>query len=419
VPNGSSKQGTPYDVIVIGGGAAGMMAAIQARTRGKSVLLLEKNTALGNKLAISGGGRCNITNAEEDTDLLLSHFGASKEFLHSAFAEFGVKDTFAFFEGLALPIVVQKGKRAFPKTERAKDVVRVLSERLRALGVEVVTNAPVARLIEKAGWIQKVVVGSEEYTAHTYICATGGLSHQETGSTGDGFRWLAELGHRIVDPTPTIVPLKVKEKFVVKMAGITIPEMKITFYLDGAKKFSKNGRLLFTHTGVSGPTILNAAGAVGDLLYEGAVTASIDTMPKADLGALDQRLTELFDHNKNKALKNVFKEIAPPGASETFLSLVPEIDIEKKVHSVTKEERKILGRLLKNIPLTITGLMGFDVAVVADGGVPLTEVDMRSMRSKIIKNLLLTGDLLNIRRPSGGYSLQLCWTTGFVAGNNA
>lgn len=413
------QRSNTYDVIVIGAGAAGMMAAIRAAERGKKVLLIEKNTILGKKLSISGGGRCNITNGEFDAAKLLSNFGDAKEFLFSSFSQFGVKDTFTFFESLGLPLVVQGRNRVFPQTEKAIDVVRALSGYLKELGVTIVRDSGVQRVIEKAGWIQSVVSGSQEYSAHAYICAVGGVSHPETGSTGDGFGWLKVLGHTIIDPTPTIVPLRAKEQWIKKLSGTTIPEMKISFYLDGKKKFSKVGPLLFTHTGISGPTVLNSAGAVGDLLYEGNVEAFIDIAPKEDVGIFDARISGIFIKNKNKILKNVLKEIMPPGTVEVFLSLLPQIDPEKKVHSVTKEERKSIAKLFKAIPLTITGLMGFDQAVVADGGVPLSEIDTKTFRSKRIPNLFIIGDLLNIRRPSGGYSLQLCWTTGHVAGINA
>lgn len=408
-----------YDVIVIGGGASGMMAAGRAAEKGKRVLLLEKNAKLGAKLAITGGGRCNITNAEEDERIFLSKYGAADKFLHSAFAQFGVQDTFSFFESRGLPLKVEAYKRAFPATERASDVVAVLSAYLAKGKVEVRTSVAVKNLVTTDGFIERVQTSAGDFFAHSFILATGGVSHPETGSTGDGFAWLTGIGHTITKPTPTIVPLKVKEGWVKKLAGVSLPLMKVTFLVDGVKKFSKTGPLLFTHFGVSGPTILNSAGKVSDLFQEGIVTAALDLFPGMDAGALDRKVTELFDANKNKVLKNVLKELVPPGTTETLLSLVPSIDPETKVHSVTKESRKQLVELMKRVPMTITGLMGFDRAVVADGGLPLTEVDTRTMRSLRYKNLFITGDLLHIKRPSGGYSLQLCWTTGHLAGSHA
>lgn len=410
---------TPYDVLVIGGGASGMMAAGRAAEQGKRVLLLEKNTKLGAKLSITGGGRCNITNAESDTHCLLAHYGAADKFLHSAFAQFGMKDTFSFFESRGLPLKVEVGKRAFPVSERATDVVAVLERYLATGGVEVRTGVAVKRIVATGGRIERVETSVGDFSASAYILATGGASHRETGSTGDGFGWLAALGHTVVAPSPTLVPLAVAEGWAKSLAGVSLPNVKITFLVDGAKQFAKTGPLLFTHFGISGPTVLNSAGKVAGLLPEGVVTAQLDLFPGTDTGALDKRITDVFDANKNKLLRTVLKDIVPPGTSDAFPALLPGIDPETKVHSVTREERRALAALVKRVPLTITGLMGLDRAVVADGGLPLTEVDTRTMRSARVENLFVTGDLLHIQRPSGGYSLQLCWTTGFVAGSHA
>lgn len=408
-----------YDVLVVGGGASGLMAAGVAASCGKRVVLLEKNERLGEKLRISGGGRCNITNAEEDVRVLLKHYGDAEQFLYSPFSQFGVKDTFTFFEALGLPIEVQARKRAFPETEKAPDVVRALERYIKEGKVEVVLGEKVSRVVAEDGEITSVIAGKKIYTAHTYILATGGTSHPETGSTGEGFSWLKALGHTIHTPTPAIVPLAVKNKWVHALSGVSLQCMKISFFLDGKKSFSKTGKILFTHFGVSGPLILNAAKRVADLLEAGEVTATVDCFPDIDHGALEQKILKVFDANKNKMFKNVFKEITPQGTDEVFLTLLSNIDPEKEVHSITKEERKQITHLLKTLPMTIEGLMGSDRAVVADGGVSLTEVDTKTMRSKVLKNLFITGDLLHINRPSGGFSLQLCWTTGYVAGMHA
>jgi len=204
------------------------------------------------------------------------------------------------------------------------------------------------------------------------------------------------------------------------MSGTSLSFMKITFFVDSKKAFAKTGKVLFTHFGLSGPLILNCASAVADLLHSGAVTATIDAYPHTDLGSLEKTIISVFDKNKNKTLKNIIKEVVPDGTHKGVLMLLQDkMDITKKVHSVTKEERKVLVHLLKALPLTIEGLMGFDRAVIADGGVPLGEIDTKTLRSKKVPNLFITGDLLHIKRPSGGYSLQLCWTTGYVAGNTA
>jgi predicted Rossmann fold flavoprotein len=403
--------------------AAGV-AAEKAKSEGRTakVLILEKNKKLGEKLRISGGGRCNITNAEYDTHKLLSHYGNAANFLHSPYAQFGVKETFSFFESHGLPLVVQARNRAFPKTEKASDVVRTMEKFLKDNNVFIKEQCPVLKVLHEKNGAAKSITGLETnqgiFRAKSYIFATGGVSHPETGSTGDGFGWLRDLGHTVKTPTPTIVPLAVEDAWIKSLAGVSLSFMKITFYLDDKKQFNKTGKVLFTHFGLSGPLILNLAGKVAELLESGTVTAKIDAFPDTDLGALDTRITNIFDKNKNKDLKNIFREISPEGASDGILSLL-SFDSTKKVHSVTRDERKEIVNLLKALPVTITGLMGYDRAVVADGGVTLDEIDTKTMRSKLFTNLFVTGDLLHINRPSGGYSLQLCWTTGFVAGNSA
>lgn len=414
-----SNANDTYDVIVVGGGAAGMMAAGVAAGNGKRVLLIEKNKKLGEKLSITGGGRCNILNAEEDERVLLSHFGDAASFLHSPFSKFGMHDSVGFFETIGIPTVVEAKKRAFPVSQNAEDVTAALFKYVKAQGVDIKVGLPVARVHVSGGAIKSVLMGGKEYSADSYIFATGSVSHPETGSTGDGFRWLADAGHTVTDPSPTIVPLKVKEEWVKSLAGITIPDMKMTVYANGVKKFVLKGNVLMTHFGISGPLILNAAGRVSDLMQEGEVTAAIDAYPATDLGILDKQIASVFDENKNKELRNVFRQIAPLGTADALLSLLPNIDRDKRVHSVTKEERRRIAELLKAMPLTISGLMGLSRAVVADGGVSLSEIDTKTMRSKVCSNLFVIGDLLNIKRPTGGYSLQLCWTTGYVAGMSA
>ena len=407
-------------MIIIGGGASGLMAAGRAAECGKKGLLLEKNKKLGEKLGISGGGRCNITNAEMDVRVFAAMYGKAEQFLYSLFAQFGVKDTFAFFESRGLPLVVQARKRAFPASEKASDVIKVLEEYVRGGGVVVRTGSAVTKIVTDKSGISAVYCGKAEHCAASYILATGSVSHPETGSTGDGFEWLRELGHTVAAPTPTIVPLKVADKWSKVLSGTSLSFMKITFFVDSKKAFSKTGKVLFTHFGLSGPLILNCASEVADLLHSGAVTATIDAYPHTDLGSLEKTIIAAFDKNKNKALKNIIKEVVPDGTHKGVLMLLEgKMDITKKVHSVTKEERKVLVHLLKALPLTIEGLMGFDRAVIADGGVPLSEIDTKTLRSKKVPNLFITGDLLHIKRPSGGYSLQLCWTTGWVAGNTA
>jgi predicted Rossmann fold flavoprotein len=409
-----------YDLIVIGGGASGMMAAGRAAERGLKVLLLEKNRQLGEKLRISGGGRCNITNAEENERLLLKNYGKSEQFLYSLFAQFGMKDTFHFFESRGLKLKIEARKRAFPVTNSAEDVANILVDYMKKYEVEIRTRCEVVEMQYEEGRVSGVLTRDGLFTANNYLCAVGGLSHPETGSTGDGFKWLENLGHTVVDPTPTIVPLAVSDDWVKTLAGVTLPNARATFYTDGEKSFRTDGDILCTHFGLSGPVILNNAHKVADQLLNGVVTATIDLFPGQDHGQLERNIIELFDENKNKEFKNVLRAIVPTGTAKGVLVLLAnDIDVETKVHSFSKENRKKLVQLLKAMPVEIEGLMGFDRAVVADGGIPMTEIDPKTMRSKVVPNLFVTGDLLHINRPSGGFSLQLCWSSGWVAGSHA
>ncbi|OGG41935.1 hypothetical protein A2837_01875 [Candidatus Kaiserbacteria bacterium RIFCSPHIGHO2_01_FULL_46_22] len=412
-----------YDVIVIGGGPSGMMAAGKAALRGRRVLLIEKNKDLGKKLSITGGGRCNILNAEEDERELLSHYGEASKFLHSPFSQHGMKDSWRFFEELGLPIVVEARKRAFPESQKAADVTAALRKYVTTNNVELKRSTRASGFIMKDGQISGVKTNNGTYSADSYVLATGGLSHQETGSTGEGLEWLKQLGYRIHEPNPNIVPLTVDDEWVKKLSGTSLSFMKITFGSSLSKKdgkFSRTGKILFTHFGLSGPLILNSAHSVKKLLDKhGTVEAKIDMYPDTETGVLQQRVLSAFERNKNKLVKNVLNEIAPEGMDKGLIEILPTEFLEEKVHSVNKAERQTLVDLLKAMPVTVDGTMGMDWAVISDGGIDLTQVDTKTMRSKLHPNLFFTGDVLNINRPSGGYSLQLCWTTGTVVGMNA
>lgn len=411
------KKDRHYDVIVIGGGASGMMAAGRAGELGKRVLILEKNERLGEKLKITGGGRCNVTNAEYDIHTLLSHYGKAKDFLFSPFSQFGVKETFTFFEERGLPLVVEARDRVFPHTQKALDVFRVMEKyAFASKNVFIQASSPVTTAVMEDGRITKVMTKTGQYSADSYIFAVGGLSAPFTGSTGDGFRWLTKLGHTVNEPSPNVVPLKISDQWVHSLSGVSLSFMKITFFLNGIKSFSKTGKVLFTHFGLSGPLILNSAKEVADLLKGGDVTCTIDMYPETDIGSVEKHILKIFEENKNKAFKNVLPLTCPKGMAPGVELLLPEELLETKVHSVSKDDRKMLARLFKALPAHVDGLMGFDRAVVSDGGVTLEEIDTRTMKSKKVSNLYITGDLLHINRPSGGFSLQLCWTTGFVAG---
>ncbi len=416
--NNNQQIQLKYDLIVIGAGPSGMMAAGTAANLGKKVLLLEKNKSLGEKLKITGGGRCNITNATFNLRELLPKFGPAEDFLYSPFSQFGVEDTFKFFESRNLPLTTEARNRVFPASQKAADVFDVMNQYVSHPNIDTIKNNPVSKINtnKKDRQILSVETKQGVYTAKNFIIATGGTSHPETGSTGDGFPWLRDIGHTATTPTPNIVPLKVEDPWVKDLAGTSLSFMKITFFVNDKKTFSETGKILFTHFGLSGPLILNLAHKVADLLHEGIVTARIDCYPDTDIGALDKKILHVFDTNKNKSFKNIVKDIVPEGLSDTLLGFHIISDPLTKVHSISKEDRRKIVDLLKALPVTIEDLMGMDRAVVSDGGVPLSEIDTRTMKSKFYDNLYLTGDILHINRPSGGYSLQLCWTTGYVAG---
>lgn len=409
-----------YDVIVIGGGPSGMMAAGRAGELGARVLLLEKNRKLGKKLSITGGRRCNITNAEPDNRLFLDHFPESKQFLFSPFSQFNVESTFEFFESRGLPIVVEERKRAFPKSQSAADVCRVMVDYVNASGnVDVELGAEVVNVMHRDNLIVGVQTKQKTFEGKKVILATGGLAAPETGSTGEGLSMMAAIGHTVEQPDPNLSPLRTKTKWVHALSGVTVDDMTLRFYQGGKMRLKKRGRLLFTHFGISGPLVINSAFEVKKLLKKGAVEASVDLFPDHDLGALDAIVVAHFDQQKNKLMKNVLRELLQKKLSDVLLSL-PEFDFaDVPVHSIKKDQRKLLVRTLKDLRFPIEGTMGFEWSIVADGGVIPKEVDFRSMQSRLFPNLYLIGDTLHINRPSGGFSLQLCWTTGWVSGTHA
>lgn len=410
------KKSKIWDVIIIGGGSSGLMVGAVSSARSLSVLVIDKNKNLGEKLKITGGGRCNITNSEPDIHKFLKVYGEGAPFLYTPFSIFGVKDTFKYFESRGLPLVIQARNRVFPATEKAIDVYNVLYKELIKNKVEIKTNCIVKDIIHKNNKIININTNQGQFYAKSFILATGGLSHPETGSTGDGFRFLREMGHMIIDPSPDVVPIMVGDSWVKNLAGLSLSFMKITFYLEGKKQFSKTGKILFTHFGLSGPLILNSAKNIKVLLDKGIVTAQIDLYPDTNIGDLEKRIVKVFDLNKNKMLKTIMKEIVPEGMSQAFLEIIDFMDLSTKVHSVKKEDRRKIVDLLKNLPMSIEDLMGYDRSVVSDGGVIISEINMKTMCSKKISNLYITGDLLHLNRNSGGYSLQICWTTGYIAG---
>lgn len=408
-----------YDVVVIGGGPAGMMAAGKAAERGLSVLLLEKNPSLGKKLLITGGGRCNVTNNKTEIRTMLAKYKKNDRFLFSAFAQWSVKDTLSFFNTRGMATKEENEGRIFPVSNNAQSVWDVLVDYMKEGGVHVQTGAAVSGLSVHPDTEHFVITtkARKEIVAKSCVIATGGISRPETGSTGEGFSWLRKLGHTIIDNDVALVPVALSDVWTKRLGGITLKDIKLTMFQNGQKQVSAIGPLLFTHFGISGPTALNMSKDIGESLKYGEVILEIDLFPKVNHGELRTQLQELLVSESNKKLKNVLSRLIPAALVSALLEIT-NISGETANHSVRSEERKKIVALMKAIPLHVSGLLGADKAVVSSGGVALTEVDFKTMQSRLIPHLYLIGDVLNIDRPSGGYSLQLCWTTGYVAGSS-
>jgi predicted Rossmann fold flavoprotein len=408
-----------WDVAVIGGGPAGMMAAGRAAERGAKVILLEKNDSLGKKLLITGGGRCNVTNAELDTRKLLTKFRDNDKFLFSAFSQWSVKETLDFFHSRNMETKTEAEKRVFPITNKSQSVWNVVVEYMKKNGVTVLSNSPVTGFVKSGKEIAAVrLKNKKEIKAKSFILATGGMSRPETGSTGDGFAWLKELGHTVKDSDAALVPVAIEDAWVKRLAGVSLSDIKISLFQNGVKQDSRIGKILFTHVGVSGPGILNMSRDIGELLKYGAVAIEVDLLPSLDYGQLNLKLQEIFKINDKKKLRNSLSDLLTPALIPVIIEL-SKIDPDTSCNGVSREERLKLVKTLKHLSMNVEGLLGLEKAIVTSGGVALDEVDFRTMRSRLFPNLHLVGDILNIDRPSGGYSLQLCWTTGFVAGNSA
>lgn len=406
-------------VLVIGGGPAGMFAAIAASKEGATVTLIEKNRTLGRKLLVTGGGRCNVFNNKSNVRELLDKYSDAKEYLFSPFSQFSVKDSFAYFENNGVALKEEPGGRMFPTTDKSETIKECLEKDMADNHVTVRSNCKVTGLIKDGDVITGVSIeGGEVIKADEFIVATGGLSLPETGSTGDGFKWLSDIGHKIVKPAPVLVPVRTKEEWTFVCSGTGYDNATVKIIVDGKVKTKKSGKVLFTHFGLSGPLILNMSKEISDLMAKFPTQVSIDIYPKMDAGALDRFINTRLKEIQNKNLENSLPIVLGKNLAEAMINHL-KLDGKKGTHQLTRDERLKIVSTLKDIRLTPIGLLGADKAIVTSGGVQLNEVDTKSMRSKLFRNLYIVGDMLDINRPSGGFSLQLCWTTGFVAGSAA
>ncbi len=407
-----------FDVIVIGGGPAGMMAAGRAGEIGAKVGLLEKNEKLGKKLLLTGKGRCNITHAELNIRKFVKEFGKKGDFLFSPFSLFGVKETIEFFEKRGLKLKTERGQRIFPNSNKAQDVLNVLINYLKQSNVNLMTNAKVIKLQKKDNKILKVILKNKEIIADKYIIATGGKSYPQTGSTGNGLLWAEKLGHTISELSPALTSLIIKDKWIKHVQGLSLKNIRITVLQSNRKRETRLGEALFTHFGLSGPIILEMSSKIGDLLKKGKVKLSLDLKPGLDFSKLDNRIQRDFQKYSNKLFRNSLNDLLPQKMIPLIVKL-SEINPNKKVNAINKSERQKLVKILKNIEMVVVKLSGFKKAIVTKGGISLKEIDSKTMKSKLIDNLFFAGEILDLNGPSGGYNLQVCWTTGYLAGQNS
>lgn len=437
-------------VAVIGGGAAGMMAAAAAAGNGHEVSLYEKNEKLGKKLYITGKGRCNLTN-NCDVETLLGAVCTNRKFLYSAFYGFNSQDTIRFFENAGMKTKTERGNRVFPVSDHSSDVIAALASQLRKRGAEVHLNEEVAGILcdktadegpaNAAGASGGAHEGAEKnggpgplrpdgrtqcvtglrlasgrcVRADAVIVATGGLSYQTTGSTGDGYRFALEAGHSVTECSPSLVPLETAGDWAQQMQGLSLRNVELTV-LDGKKElFREFGEMMFTHFGVTGPLILTASSVIQKRLREHPLQMYIDLKPALDEERLDARILREFEAGKNKQFKNILGTLFPARLIPVMISRCG-IPADKLIHEISREERKNLIRITKQFPLTVTGLRGYNEAVITRGGVSVREVDPATMESKKVRGLYFAGEVLDLDAVTGGFNLQIAWSTGYAAG---
>jgi len=412
------KKNSGFDLVVIGGGPAGLMAAGQAALRGARTLLLEKMDQPGLKLRITGQGRCNLTNIAGIEDFI-SHFGCNGIFLRQAFARFFNHDLMDFFTSIGVATIKERGGRVFPKVENAEIVAEKLIDWAKLVGVEIHINSPASQIMVENGKVKGVrLLNGESIFTPTTILATGGASYTWTGSTGDGFRIAEEIGHSIVPLRPALVPLKTSGETAKRLQALSLKNVSVSIFQNKKKMFSSFGEMMFTHFGISGPVILTVSGRVVDILKKNQkITVSIDLKPALDDGKLNARLLRELDEHGRIQVQNMFRNLLPRKLIPVFLDIV-NIPKEKPCHQVTAQEREKIKSLLKDFRLNINGHLPLESAMITQGGIALDEVDPRTMQSRLIKGLYFAGEVLDLAADTGGYNLQAAFSTGWLAGNS-
>lgn len=404
------------NIVIIGGGAAGMMASVAAAGAGHQVHVYEKNEKLGKKIYITGKGRCNVTNACAVEELFQSVIHNPK-FLYSSFYTFTNEAMMDFLKKCDCPVKVERGNRVFPVSDRSSDVIRALSDQMRKLGVTVHLQEEVDDILTEDGRVSAIRLkkGGRTVPADAVLIATGGLSYPSTGSTGDGYRFAGRLGHTVTELSPALVPFETKETVVKELQGLSLRNVRVQISKGQKVLYEDFGEMLFTHYGVSGPVLLSASGYVTKQLRQEPLQLSIDLKPALSEEQLDTRILRDFEEFKNKQYKNALAHLLP-------VKLIPVIvqcsgiSPEKQVNGITREERRCLIQAVKHFTLTLTGLRDYKEAIITQGGIAVKEVNPQTMESRKVKNLYFAGEVLDLDAVTGGFNLQIAWSTGYLAG---
>ena len=403
-------------VIIIGGGAAGMIAAYSAALTSKRVILLEKNEKLGKKIFITGKGRCNLTNAS-DMNTVMENVVSNKRFLFSAFKNFTNEDIMRLVEENGTKLKIERGNRVFPVSDHSSDIIKSLENALRALNVDIRLNTKVDSLLIENDICKGVLIGKNKIMADDVIVATGGMSYQATGSDGDGYRFAKEAGLSVSKLYPSLVPFNIEGERIKALQGLSLKNVHVYIYNEKNLVYDEFGEMLFTHFGVSGPVIISASAIIGNKNIKG-YRLCIDLKPALDEEKLDERILRDFTEQKNKSLKNSLNKLFPAKLIDEVI-YQSKIDPEKKVNLLTKEERQRLVHATKNLEYVISSTRGFNEAIITKGGVEVSQINPKTMESKKIKGLFFAGEVLDLDAFTGGYNLQIAWSTGYAAGEGA
>ncbi|MBU3876680.1 NAD(P)/FAD-dependent oxidoreductase [Faecalicatena sp. AGMB00832] len=402
-------------VLIIGGGAAGMMAGIFAGRNGHEVHIYEKNEKLGKKLFITGKGRCNITNAG-DMDTLFASVTTNPKFLYSGFYSFTNEQAVEFFEELGVRTKVERGNRVFPVSDHSSDVISAMSRELQRVHAAVHLNSGVKEIRTREGRFHSLLLlNGEEIRGDACIVATGGVSYPSTGSTGDGYRFARESGHRVTELSPSLVPIETQEEDVKELQGLSLRNVNACIYQGKKKVYEEFGEMLFTHYGVSGPIIISASSIIGKKLKEGGLRLVIDLKPALSFEQLDARVLRDFEENRNKQFKNAVDKLFPAKLKPVMIAR-SGIDPEKKVNEISREERHRFVTEIKNFEMTLVKLRDFKEAIITKGGVDVKQIDPGTMESKLVEGLYFIGEVLDLDALTGGFNLQIAWSTAYLAG---